>query len=396
MRKDFECRAPSAGNALVVALIVMTMLIALAAAQFAVVQKNLQASSYFLSYSDLHKYAESGLSMALHDLAYNGWGTGGKLGTSGWSLADDVGKDGIGGTYDQGEGDGIPTVGEPNVNPALVGALLDTSLIVYVDGTSHPGILRLVSSASSARGTATVDTFVRRTIATLPRVASVFVDPDAALDLKGNAFLIDGNDHNPDGTAGSGPAVPGIATLEGSPPGANAAVFLSQIPAKNYDQVRGAGSSPSLGETTGVDIDMIFDSFKSRMTQTIAPGTYTSPNLGDWTDSELPVTYASGDLHFSGKGKGAGVLLVDGTVTVTGQFTFYGLLVVRGDIRLSGGGAGVHTYGTVMVGQSLTAVDPESEVTISGTADLFYSSAVLARLEDMLAASYAVVYYDER
>ncbi|MGQ9589993.1 MAG: hypothetical protein ACUVYA_06830 [Planctomycetota bacterium] len=152
MRKDFECRAPSAGNALVVALIVMTMLIALAAAQFAVVQKNLQASSYFLSYSDLHKYAESGLSMALHDLAYNGWGTGGKLGTSGWSLADDVGKDGIGGTYDQGEGDGIPTVGEPNVNPALVGALLDTSLIVYVDGTSHPGILRLVSSASSARG----------------------------------------------------------------------------------------------------------------------------------------------------------------------------------------------------------------------------------------------------
>ncbi|MGQ9589992.1 MAG: hypothetical protein ACUVYA_06825 [Planctomycetota bacterium] len=222
------------------------------------------------------------------------------------------------------------------------------------------------------------------------------MDPDAALDLKGNAFLIDGNDHNPDGTAGSAPAVPGIATLEGSPPGANAAAFLSQIPAKNYDQVRGAGSSPSLGETTGVDLDMIFDSFKSGMTQTIAPGAYTSPDLEDWRDSELPVTYASGDLHFSGKGEGAGVLLVDGTVTVTGQFTFYGLLIVRGDIRLSGGGAGVHTYGTVMVGQSLTAVDPESDVTISGTADLFYSSAVLARLEDMLAASCAVVYYDER
>lgn len=396
MRRDSECGAPSAGNALIVALVVMTMLVALAAAQFTVVQKNLQASSYYLAYSDLHKYAESGLSMALHDLAYNAYGTGGKIGTVDWTSADDVGRDGIGGTYDQGEGDGIPTVGEPNVHPSLVGAFLDTGLIVYTDGTSHPGILRIVASASSHRGTATVETFVRRTVATLPRVASVFVDPEAVLDLKGNSFLIDGNDHNPDGTAGSAPAVPGIATLEGSPPGANAATFLSQIPAKNYDQVRGAGSLPSLGEAGGVDIAAIFDSFKSRMTQTLAPGTYTSPALGDWTDPVLPITYASGDLHFSGNGHGAGVLLVDGTVTVTGQFTFYGMLIVRGDIRLSGGGAGVHTYGTVMVGQSLTAVDPESDVTITGTADLFYSAAVLARLEDMLAAKYTVVYYDEK
>lgn len=398
MRKTRSVAGTSAGNALLVALMVVTLLIAFAAAQFAVVQKNIQASSHFLSYSDLHKYAEGGLSLALHDLGYGVTGTGGKIGTQYWSIANDVGADGVGGTGDAGEGDGIPTYGEPNVYPVALGASMDASLFVYTSGTGYSGILRIVSTANGPTGSATIDTYVRRTIATLPRVASVFVSPDAVLDLKGNSFLIDGNDHNPDGTAGPAPAVAGIATAVGTPPGTNQANFLSQISKKNYDQILGAGGTPSLAETGGVELNAIFETFKNMASVTLAPGTYTGiSTIGNWASNQLRVTYSNGDLHFSGTGAGAGVLLIDGTLTVTGQFTFYGLLIVRGDIRLSGGGAGVHTYGTVMVGQSITAIDPDgSEVTVSGTADLFYSSAVLARLEDMLSASYTVVYYDEK
>ncbi len=402
MRTIRQSESPSAGNALLVALLVVTLLIAFAAAQFAVVQKNIQASSHFLSYSDLHKYAEGGLSMAIHDLGYGVTGTGGKIGTEYWSLANDVGADGVGGTGDLGEGDGIPTYGEPNIYPVAVGTSLNALIFVYTGSTAYPGVFRVVSTATSQWGSAIVDTYVRRTIATLPRVASVFVSPDAVLDLKGNSFLIDGNDHNPDGTPGPGPAVAGIATLVGTPPGANQANFLSQISSKNYDQILGAGGMPSLSETTGVDLNTIFETFQRMASVTLASGTYANipdgtTNIGNWAAGDLRVTYANGDLHFSGKGQGAGVLLVDGTLTVTGQFTYYGVMIVRGDIRLSGGGAGVHTYGTVMVGQSITAIDPEeSEVIVSGTADLFYSSAVLARLEDMLAARYSVVYYDER
>lgn len=389
--------AKSEGNTLILSLMVMTMLIALASAQFAVVQKNVQSSSFFLAYSDLHKYAESGVAMALHDLNYGVTGNGGKIGTLDWTTQNDVGKDGIAGTLDLGEGDGIPTVGEPNVHPAAAGTTLDTQLIVYVDSTSLPGIIRVVSNATSSQGSATVDTLIRRTIATLPKVAAVFIDPDAVLDLKGNAFLIDGNDHNPDGTAGPGPAVAGIATLPGIPAGANAATFLSQISSKNYDQIVGEGPSPSLMEKPGVQFDLVYNTFKNLATNKMAPGTYTSPTLGSWTDSAPLVSYANGDLHFSGKGSGAGVLVVDGSITITGQFTFYGMVIVKGDIRLSGGGAGVHTFGTVMVGQTITAIDPESsEVVVSGNADLFYSSAVLSRLENMLQARYSLVYYDEK
>ena len=73
-----------------------------------------------------------------------------------------------------------------------------------------------------------------------------------------------------------------------------------------------------------------------------------------------------------------------------------GLVLVMGDISLVGGGASIHTYGSTLVGQSLTAIDPESELTVAGNADLFYSSEVLMKIQDLLAARYSLVYYDEK
>ena len=130
----------------------------------------------------------------------------------------------------------------------------------------------------------------------------MFVDPTVALDLKGNAFLIDGNDHNPDGTAGTDAAVAGIATAIGSPPGSNTVTILSQIPSKSYDQVLGSGGMPSVSEAGGVDINALFSQFKAMKTHDISPGTYTDPSMGSL--SAMEINYVSGDLHLAGKGKG--------------------------------------------------------------------------------------------
>ena len=89
------------------------------------------------------------------------------------------------------------------------------------------------------------------------------------------------------------------------------------------------------------------------------------------------------------------MLLVDGSLYITGQFTYHGLIIVRGDIVLTGGGAGIHVFGSTMVGESITAVEVDPEVTVAGTADVFYSSAVLKRIELMMMPKYQVVYYDE-
>ena len=86
------------------------------------------------------------------------------------------------------------------------------------------------------------------------------------------------------------------------------------------------------------------------------------------------MVHSTGDLHVSGNGQGGGILIVDGDFDVSGQFTWYGLVIVLGDMRYTGGGAGVHIYGSTLVQGGI------ADQTVSGNADLLYSSIALNRL----------------
>jgi hypothetical protein len=385
------------GNALLVSIMFLSLFAAFASAQFAVVKSNVRQSSFFLAHAELHKYAESGIELATYDAKHNNSGNEGNIGTENWALADDVGADGLPGTGDAGEGDGIPTFGEPNVQPVAVGpAELNASLTVFVQPTASPLVQRVVATAMNADATVRVETFLQQTPITLPRSGALYVSPTVALDLKGNSFLIDGNDHDINGNPTGGSALWGISTGEGATPGDNAALLLSQIASNEYDQIVGQGSDPSVGEVSGVAFDDVFDALQASHNATIASGSYSDPDFGDAAAGDFPVTYASGDIHLTGNGGGAGVLIVDGSVKITGQFEFVGLIIVRGDIVLSGGGAGVHVYGGVMVGESFTAVDPEGEISVAGQADIYYSSEALALVENSFVSDYAKVSYDDK
>lgn len=380
---------------ILMAVILLTLLAALATAQFAVAKSNTQSERYFRDLTTLHEYADSGISLALHDLKNNITENPGKLGTTTWGSQYDYGRDGLPSTQDEGEGDGIPTPGEANVTTTSVGpSSLGAGLITYVGDSGYAGVQRLIATASTNTGMVTVTTFVRSTTATMPKVAALYVDPDVVLDLKGNSFLINGNDHLMDGTPVAGNAKPGIATGVGTPAGSNKLVLLAQIPSSRYNQVIGLGTNPSVAEAGGVNLEDLFGTMKEMKTQSLAPSTYTSPTFGTVATPEI--TYVQGDLHLSGQGTGAGVLVVDGSVTFTGQFTFKGLVIVMGDVRLTGGGAGIHIYGSLMVGESFTAVDTTNwDVSVSGNADVFYSSEALSMVESNLHTSYSVVYWDE-
>ena len=397
LSKSTKACSRESGNAVLLSILLLSLLGALATAQFTVVNRNIRASSYFLSHSDLHKYAENGVDLAVHDLNFDISGDEGKVGTKTWTIGDDYGLDGTPGTYDEGEADGLPTPGEPHVHPVSVGdSGLGASLIVHVTDTAFANVFRVVATATdSSNALATVDTFVIKTTPTLPSVGAVYVDPDVALDLKGNSFKIDGNDYTAAGVLdATKPPMPGISTEIGDSAGENLTNLLAQIPAKNYNQILGLGGTPSLKETGKLDLDALFDGFKSVKTKDFTPGTYTSPTMGKIDGMEI--SYVSGNLQISGNGKGAGVLVVDGSLEVTGQFTYYGLVMVRGDVKFSGGGAGIHTWGSVMVGESLTAVDPSGDMTVTGTADLRYSSEILTKVMNFLPPHYAVVYYDDK
>jgi hypothetical protein len=87
----------------------------------------------------------------------------------------------------------------------------------------------------------------------------------------------------------------------------------------------------------------------------------------------FPIMHALGDLDITG-GYGQGILLVDGNLTVSGNFEFYGLVIVQGGITSTGGGG--HFNGGVMVAHDLT-IDKNDEY--AGSSILNYSSCALEK-----------------
>lgn len=110
----------------------------------------------------------------------------------------------------------------------------------------------------------------------------------------------------------------------------------------------------------------------------------TSPktNWGEPLDSThacfdyFPIIYLNnpGTVWNFSSGRGQGILLVEGGLKVTGQFEFYGPVIIKGTLSTQGGGGTQHFHGGVM------AANVElDDNTVLGTADIIYSSCALER-----------------
>ncbi|HKR57159.1 MAG TPA: hypothetical protein VJS20_12735 [Gemmatimonadales bacterium] len=107
-------------------------------------------------------------------------------------------------------------------------------------------------------------------------------------------------------------------------------------------RVDGAIDSGATG--TGLTGDLDLSRVASMADLTIPGGRYGS----------LPAAPADGVIHIEGDaelggGRGSGVLLVDGNLTVTGPLTFNGVVLVRGELVVSGSAAlSTHLSGSVV------------------------------------------------
>lgn len=387
------------GNALILALMMVMVLTGISTTQYLMTSSNLRQSTFYIEQGNLDSYAETGVSLALHDLRYDVTGEEGKIGTTAWTTADDLGEDGLAATQDPGEDDGIPTPGEPNVVPVSIGATEDEiQIFTYTVDSAYAATKRIVATAVSGDNYAMVEAYAKSAATgSLPHVAAIYVDPSVVLDLKGNNFTISGIDTNPDGSAGPEAELYGISTAEAATPGENANDLIDQIAANRQDQVIGAGATdPSIGESTEViDIDALFANFQGKADRTVGTGTHSNVSWGN--SSNYEITYASGDLQLTGTGTGAGILLVDGSLHMSGQFTWEGLVIVRGDVRQTGGGSGTHVYGTLMMSSTFSLID-DPDLTVTGSADIVYSSEAINKTQTMLNSkpgnAYAVLYRD--
>ncbi len=152
----------------------------------------------------------------------------------------------------------------------------------------------------------------------------------------GNAFDVNGNDHNVFGDpVPAGPVKPGISTR-------NATASQSVINSLNNqqrDNVKGLGFSmspltPSVLPTGGpsvTDLDNIIDRVLS------LPGVVTTSQKNFNGNSSFgsiaapQITYmTNSNVTLNGNASGAGILVVDGSIKINGSLDFVGWIIVRG------------------------------------------------------------------
>lgn len=162
--------------------------------------------------------------------------------------------------------------------------------------------------------------------------------------FSGNAFEVDGNDHNVFGDlVANGPVKPGIATRNDT---VNSDVANS-LSAGQKDNVRGLGFStspltPSVLPTGGPSIDDLNQIVSHLLS---LPGVATTSQKGFngnttfGSVSSPQVTHlTNNDVTLNGNASGAGVLIADGSVTISGTLDFVGWIIVRGATVVNSGG----------------------------------------------------------
>ncbi|HKQ18156.1 MAG TPA: hypothetical protein VJW75_00285, partial [Candidatus Eisenbacteria bacterium] len=207
-----------------------------------------------------------------------------------------------------------------------------------------------------------------------PVPGSVYTE--GQMNFNGNAFYIDGHDHNftaPYDTVTGAPALPGIST----PNDPNA--IESQLNGQQADNVQGTGSDPSV-EPSNVNLDLqsMATAWSDAADITLV-GNQNNPSTAGWgTTSALKIVHIAGDLHISGGATGAGVLVVDGDLVLSGTFNWSGVVLCLGDVTVTGGGNVKQILGALMVQGSLSDTS-----VLNGHIKCLYSSAMISKLNSL-------------
>jgi len=191
--------------------------------------------------------------------------------------------------------------------------------------------------------------------------------PNPVIDAMPNSvnFYIRGNDanscHDPVAEPDE-PAIDGFDDPNASPPTASVETIIDSLP--RPDHYLGAGGTPSvqngfgaMGETMTTPAGM--DSVMSAIYNTPGAHHYTSANVGSFNPTSTTlssINYVDGNLTLNGNGTGHGVLVVTGTLTMSGNFSWYGIIFVVGDghVQMNGGGNG-EVHGSIWVAKTWDA-----------------------------------------
>src|SRR5438132_1332778 len=294
------------------------------------------------------------------------------------------------------------------INPAGAQVCYQSAANQEIPLSLVPGGPYASCSAAQAAGRDASPVYIVTSLAVTPRgsrrmgqyeVAGLtFSPPAAALGLDGpaatfaprpssNNYFINGNDSGASGytssggpgtCVSSGPAqVPAIST--GDAAGDTAITNTLTANPNRSTRYTGAGGTPSVvnagsgaggtGQFGGAwsspaQLDNLVNTLANvaDVTYSCGIGAACSPGGPVGTNASPQITYVDGDFNF-GNGSGAGILVVTGTLSFTGNASFNGLILVigQGAVSESGGGNGGFN-GTIFIAKTHSSTYPYFEL----------------------------------
>jgi Tfp pilus assembly protein PilV len=202
--------------------------------------------------------------------------------------------------------------------------------------------------------------------------------PPGGLVLQGNNPSF-GTPHSANaginGTDGSGapPVVPGCAPTGANQPaiGTGSAADAASVPPQIFRPANftGSGPSPSVVNqsaaltqwSTPAQLNALVSELANGADNSYSCGIGGAGCSGSYGSTANPqITFINGDVTLGG---GAGVLIVTGTLTISGNMQFNGLILVigQGQVVVNGGGNGT-IYGEMLVAQTNSSVAPYAQL----------------------------------
>lgn len=177
-------------------------------------------------------------------------------------------------------------------------------------------------------------------------------------------LVVDGNDtvnNTPCGTAGVpglvtvGTASISMATVNGIPAPVQQVISLPSSPAAFINSLRG-------GVTPILNADPTHVSLVSGETGYVGTDVVLGTQPSGTTPAQPAVVYSDKPLAISGTGStGDGILLVSGNLSITGGFSYRGLIVVEGTVTLASNSTGsIEIQGSVISSGNLSADSTQS------------------------------------
>ena len=420
-----RARTPDAGNAMVVALLVLMILSSAAVAYVAVTKSEKQISSNTAVATEAFYTAEAGLTEGLYRMSYPndslnyigpanpvaGWGE--YIVMSNGASAQDPDRVGLASDGLDNDNDGLidePNEAYPETPSKQTGGsqlqypyvrveykTLGGNLVRFGDDDQDPntpmhenflqGDPVLKVSAVGTNGSS--KKVIEAEAVKFPLLtANSALWAGGPLNFNGNAFLVDGHDHDADApfdTIPNGNSVKAVLT-EGAP--SDAPFTLQQ-----QDNIIGAGGNGSVAQSPFTyDFNALWTNLSVAADQKFTGATTltsSSPDIG--TLDNPKITVVNGDLTVQGTWQGAGILMVNGTLSMGGGSMFKGIVIATGDARLAGGGPAdvARILGSVIYQGSLVNASTQG-----GSSRVFWSSEAVQNAMNM--GKYTLSWWRER